>query len=153
MKWTPSWARQLDELKKRARRAVMSRKGISDDQELVDAVRKTGSITLDEALERESVQETMRRGFALMSEHELSIKVTGCCVSLQAMETERGLMFMLAISRGDKQPHGATWDRVPPKFEKLRKHLGAPEKPIALGPVAVHWSWKIEETHAGVVQQ
>jgi len=145
MKWTPSWAKKLDELKARARRAVMSRKGLPDDTELLESVRKTGSITLGEALERESVQETMRRGFALMDEHELSIKVAGCCVSLQVMDTgTKGRMFMLAISRIDKQPHGATWDHVPPKFDKLRKHLGAPEKPIALGPVAVHWSWKAE---------
>lgn len=150
MKWTPSWAKKLDDLKTRAKRVVMSQKGIPVDEQLVDSVRKTGSISLGDVLESESVRETLRRGFAISDEHELSIKVAGCVVSLQAIASEDGNMFLLAISRLDKGPHGATWDKVPDKFEKIRKRLGAPEKPVALGSVAVHWSWKVEDTHTRV---
>lgn len=160
MQRTPSWAKKLDELKRRASRVAVSHKGIAADNSLIsliDRVKSAGSISLAEAMSSAAVQETMRRSEAIGQEHELSIAVTGCFVSLQVVASgasER--TFLLAVSRLDGLPHNATWEVVPEKFEKIRKRLGAPDRPAAIGPVAVHWSWPKDdgtENNAGIAQK
>lgn len=144
----PSWQRKLDKLKVRAKRAAVNMNALpmeGDSEDIVKKVRATGQLTLAEALAQPSFQEARRRLAAVETEHELMTYVLGCRVSLTLYANEGKLSYGLAISHVDKRrPRIDGWNKPPRKFERIRKYIGAPERVMAKGTVALHWQWDVE---------
>ena len=141
------WEKKLDKLKVRALRVVVNlRVDVpEEDAEVLARARAAGRISLGDAVKLKSYAEVQRRLSAVDAEHELETDVLGCHVTLSVQNyKEKGVLLHLAASFHDgREPcpdTGAPW-HAPPRLEKIRKHLGAPDEVYARGPRAMHWIW------------
>lgn len=144
----PSWQRKLDKLKIRAKRVAVNMDALPETESgkaLMKKVRATGQLEVGEALQEPHIQEARSRLNAVESEHELMAYALGCRISLTLFSGGGKLRYGLAISHLDKRPPQLKgWNKPPKRFERIRKYIGAPERVVAKGTVALHWVWDVE---------
>jgi len=143
--WKRSWEKKLDELLVRAKRVTVNMNGLPESP-LPKQVREKHSVVLKDVLKDPGVVAAGERLIPVMKEHDLQTKALGCFVTLTTQREEKSTRFMLGVSWDDGRPHGTqSWTDYPKVFDKIRRHLGAPESCVAKGPVAVHWVWWPDE--------
>lgn len=146
MKIKRGWQKKLDKLKARASRVVINLDTEADTDHEGDLAQQAreGRLRLDpDTLNNPAVVKARRRLRAVSQEHQLGEFVLGCYVTLTVSSAQGNTRFHLGISRADGSPpcpDEKPWG-VPGKFDRIRRHLGAPESPSARGPRALHWHW------------